>query len=356
MSKVTFLHTADMHFEAKKPDRLEALDWTLAKAKEWDAALIISGDLFNTDQDAQLLHGPVSEIFGAYQDVPAFIIPGNYDSKAFASGADYGDNVSLLWKTPFAEAEFRGIRLVGVPHQANSCLTKAINSLDSSGVSVLIVHGTFFNEATLPVRQEAKRRGADFFPVYLDDIEGNDIVYVAMGHYHSGFMSFDNHDKKICYPGSPISLDESEIGLRKVAKVDIDSESGELNLTEHTVEVGSYKLRAEFTIFPGREADALRAVVNYLSQNRDKRADVKIELHGILNIKVSRLDHALRTIMDKYEKKFYRLNIINNAVSYQHILDRHLPARDFIERLEKCAVSEPVKNRAIEFGLRAFSS
>lgn len=356
MPKITFIHTSDLHLEERKTERIETLKWIMEKARECEAAVIISGDLFNSDQDAYSLDSAIRKIFGEYREITTFIIPGNHDKNAYVNDIEYGDNVKLLRISPFTEIHYKGIKLIGVPHQGNSCLMQALNNLQYTELSVLLVHGTFFDDSTQCVRDEVKRKGEDYFPVFAEDIVDKNIVYIAMGHFHSKFMIIDNYNKKICYPGTPVSLDDSETGLRKAAKVVIDTESRELEVSGYPVDIGTYRLRNKFTVYPGKEGNALRAVIKYLSKNVDNRADVKIELNGFTKTGEIRLNKVIQSITNKYNNKFFRLNIINNTISYQHLLERHILVREFISRLESYDISNTIKNRTVELGIKAFDS
>ncbi|MGR3177332.1 MAG: metallophosphoesterase family protein [Candidatus Anammoxibacter sp.] len=356
MSKITFIHTADLHLEEKKTEHLEVLKWILAKARECNAAVLISGDLFNSEQDANSLESAVSGIFAEYNDVTVFIIPGNHDIDAFAKGTEYRDNIKLLRISPYTEMCYEGINIIGVPHQNGSCLMHAIENLKCSGLSVLLVHGTFFDDSAQFVRNELQMKGEDSFPVFAEDITDKNIIYTAMGHYHSNFAIIESNNKKVCYPGTPISLDDTEIGLRKVAKVVIDTDTKEIEISECPVETGTYKIKNKFTVFPGSEGDVLKILMKYLSENINNRADAVIELNGFTKADETRLSSAIDSIIDKYNNKFASLKIINNTIGYQDLLDKHILAREFISRLEDYNISNISKNRVVELGIKAFDS
>lgn len=356
MAKLTFVHTSDLHLEAKKSSRLEVLRWILEKARELKSALIISGDLYNSGYDAGNLFSAVQDMFSSFQDVTIFILPGNRDEDSFINGADYGDNVKLFNEIPFKEVDFNGIKLVGVPYQTNLSISKAVDGLKTSGLSIFLVHGTFFHDDTGFVRQEMKRRDAGYFPFYLDDIVDKNIVYVASGHFHSNFAVFNNGNTNVCYPGTPVSMSETETDIRKIAVVVIDTESGELQLSECPVEVGIYKLRKEFCVYPGSEADTMKAVVKYLTDNRNNRVDVKVKLNGFIKTNTTRLNDVIEKIDTKFRDDFSRLVITNSTLSYQSLIDNHLLAKEFINRLENYDIDNTIKNRAVELGLKALDS
>lgn len=356
MPKVNFIHTADLHLEDRKPERLEVLTWILEKAKEWESSIIISGDLFNSDKDAAILHDTVYETFNAYEDIKVFVIPGNYDKNSFGDGTNYGNNVVVLKDHPFSEVDFNGIKLVGVPHQDNSSLKQAIESLQSSNISILIVHGTYFDDSAILVRNEVKNRGDDFFPVYLEDVEGKNFIYIAMGHYHSEVVIQNNSDKNFCYPGSPISLCEADVGLRKIAQVTIDTDSGNIAVSEHPVGVGVYRLKKEFYLYPGKEKVTMIDAAKYLENCKDSRADIVIELKGYISVSNKRLNGLIEAIKKRYNDKVFKLNIVNDTVKFKKLIEDNTLISEFVSQLENCNVSSAVKNRAMELGIKAFDT
>lgn len=356
MSKVTFIHTADLHLESHRHERLDVLKWLLAKAKEWEAGIIVSGDLFNSGHDANLLCDTVRDIFSSFPEVAIFIIPGHIDNDAFASGFNYGDNVLILKDCPYSEVEYRGVKIVGVPHQCNSSLKQAISGLKKSDISILVVHGTFFDDSAKLIREEVKNKGEDYFPVYLEDIESESFIYIAMGHFHSNVVIHNNPNNKACYPGAPVSLEESDVGFRKIAKVVIDTVTRDIEVSEHQVEIGIYRLRKELWIYPGRERAVMMTAIRYLTESVDIRADVKLELNGYIKSSEGQMNKLVESMKDKFAGKFHNLEIVNNTACCRQLLDNHPLAKEFMSRLEKYEISDTVKKRAVELGLKAFES
>ncbi len=356
MPKVTFIHTADLHLEERKPDRLQVLTWILEKAKSCSAAVIISGDLFNSDKDADLLFETVRSIFLSFNETLVFVIPGNYDKNSFNENMDYGDNVIVLNKSPFAEINFKGIKLIGIPNETNQALKQAINSIKSTDITILIIHGTYFDDSVSYIRDEIKKRGEEYFPVYLEDVKDENFIYIAMGHIHSNVTIQNNKARKIGYPGSPVSIDETDVGPRKVVKVVVDTDTRNLVVTEQIVNIGIFKLRKEFYVYPGKERISMMNAVQYLHKNADRRADIKLELKGYIKVSNERLDKLINAIKLKYNNRVSCLNIINNTINYKQLMNEQTLISEFISRLDSYETSDVIKNRAIELGLKAFES
>ena len=356
MSKVTFIHTSDLHIDTKEEERIEVLKWILEKSKEDKAALIISGDLFNSEKAANDLVKETKDVFSAYQDVSIFIIPGNYDSNAYKEKYKYSNNVNLLTSSPFTEISYNGVKIIGVPFKDNSCLSDALYNIQYSGLSVLIVHGTFFDDSAQVIREEVKVKDERYFPVFEEDLADNNIVYVAMGHFHSNFKLINTCNKKVCYPGTPIPIADCELGQRNIAKVVIDTDSKEVDVTKCPVEIGNYNLKYYATLIPGREATALRYATKYLEDNINSRANVKIELNGFSAVNETLLNRDIESVKSRYENKFSKITIINGTVSREHLLNEHTFAKDFFCNLGNYDVDITIKNRAVELGVKAFDS
>lgn len=354
MQKVRFLHTSDVHLESKSPERLDALIWILEKATIIKAAVVIVGDLFSSAKDAQALRSKVSEIFTLYSKVKVFIIPGFDDKDVYVNGEWFGSNVKLLKNSPYTEINYQGVKIVGVPHQEKTSLSQVLNKISFNGLSILLIYGTLFDDSAQSVRKSIKENGENFFPFFPDDIADKNIVYVAMGHLHSGFTLIDCKGKKLCYPGSPISLGESDVGLRKVAQVEIDTDSKSVNLRECIITIGVYKVQKEFVILPGNEDKVMRSAANYLKQNRDIRADMTIELKGFTRADKNWMAKRVENLIDRDKDSFHRLKINDNTASYKQLIEGHALVQEFISRMESSCVNSDVKYRAVELGIRAF--
>ena len=354
MPKVTFLHTSDVHLESKSPERLDALIWILEKATIIKAAVIIVGDLFSSVKDAQDLRKKVSEIFSLYSKVLVFIIPGNGDKDVYVTGVKFGSNVKLLNNNPYTEINYKGVKIIGVPHQEKTSLSQVLNNINYSSLSILLIYGTLFDDSAQGVRKSIKESGENYFYFFPDNILDKKIAYVAMGHLHAGFTLLDCNGKKLCYPGSPISLSDSDVGLRKVAQVLIDTDSGKVNLLETVITIGLYKLRKEFAILPGNEEKVMLSVANYLKQSSDMRADVVVELKGFTRSDKEWMDKSVGKIIDGAKDRFHSIDIKDNTTSYKQLIEEHTLVQEFISRMESISVNSDVKYRAVELGIRAF--
>ena len=90
------LHTADVHIREYEDDRWKALQQVVYVGKENDIdALVIAGDLFDSDTAAHKLRPKVREIFSDLS-FPVLIIAGNHDVNAYPNGAFLGEGVVVI--------------------------------------------------------------------------------------------------------------------------------------------------------------------------------------------------------------------------------------------------------------------
>lgn len=356
MPKINFIHTSDLHLTAGKGDPLESLKWILLKAREQKAAVVICGDLFNSDRDAAALDASVRSAFSSYRDVTTFVIPGHCDERSFADKPEYGSSVKVMTDLPFSEIDHNGLRVVGVPYQSGSSLMDALNDCTCSALTMLLVHGTLFDDSARFIRDEIRQSGKGYFPVFPDDITAPNIAYVAMGHFHSHYAVIDKYSNTVCYPGTPVSLAGLDAGPRRVAQVVIDTESGAATVTGLTVELDTYGLNKRFVVSPGNEKTLMRMVMKFLADNAGAQASVNIELTGYVTTDKGRLDKAIQSIIDKYNNKCHCLNVVNNTTSCQQLIEHNEIAGAFCARLSAADKSDDVKNRALDLFLTSLDS
>lgn len=113
----THLHTADVHFAAVHPERLEALVTVLVRAESEDADLLtIGGALFDSEVDADELRG---ELRDRFSDLPFTVLtdPGNHDEEAFREDLFFGEDFTAAVDEPFEHYTVAGdVRLACLPY------------------------------------------------------------------------------------------------------------------------------------------------------------------------------------------------------------------------------------------------
>ena len=216
------LHTADVHLNIQHPRRMEALLQVVDLGRQEDIdLLLIAGDLFDDQHQAEALRGEVRRLFS---NLPYKIlaIPGNHDERAFSQELYYGSNFSALTDRPVSIRDYGRWRLVALPYGEGSfapLIDTLKQAVDPNKTNVLVLHCTW----SLP-HYSSDDYGGDqlrYLPVTEAMLTGLGYTYILAGHFHTAYRQ----RKLPCgaifvYPGSPVSVSAREQGRRSVNIVD----------------------------------------------------------------------------------------------------------------------------------------
>ncbi|MGA2670041.1 MAG: metallophosphoesterase [Dehalococcoidia bacterium] len=236
------LHTADIHLRAYEDDRWKVLQKLIEIGKQEEVEIfVISGDLFNSDIDAENLKLEIRKIFSD-TGFKIILIPGNHDSESYQSSMYFGADVSILTNLyePFDECE--DVRIWGLPFESIegekilSKLRLLRNSLTTDKKNILLYHGELLN-AFFSRRDFGDEGEKRYMPVWLSYFKDLNIDYVLAGHFHSKFDIRElGNERYFVYPGSPISITEAEIGQRRVNIFEVGGPPKEYLLDTHHFE------------------------------------------------------------------------------------------------------------------------
>jgi DNA repair exonuclease SbcCD nuclease subunit len=219
-AKMKILHSADIHLKEYKDERWKTLEKLVEIGKkEKIQALVISGDLFDKNLEAESLKPKIRELFSG-NNFKILLIPGNHDQNSYKD-MYFGEDVTIL-NTPDNPFKYEDIRIWGIafePIGEEKVLTKLRslqNKLSVNHRNILLYHGelldAFFSRKDFG--DEGKER---YMPVKLSYFKGLNIDYVLAGHFHSNFDIRRLEDGGyFIYPGSPVSITKRETGKRKV--------------------------------------------------------------------------------------------------------------------------------------------
>lgn len=217
------LHTADIHLREYGDDRWNTLQKLIEIAKQENVEiLVISGDLFDRDIDAEGLRNDIRQIFSG-AGFKIVLALGNHDSDSYKSGMYFGEDAVILTDLhePF---EYKGLMIWGLPFEpieGEKILSKLrllARDLTKDHKNILLYHGelldAFFSRKDFGDEGEGR-----YMPVRLSYFKDLNVDYVLAGHFHSKFDTWRLENENggyFVYPGSPISITEREIGQRKV--------------------------------------------------------------------------------------------------------------------------------------------
>ena len=328
------IHTADLHLKKGEKNRLEVLRWLINNLERFGAdALIIAGDLFDNDTDANILRPEVRKIF-QNTDAKVIIIPGNHDQHSYSYDYDYGENVVQLIKTPFESYQLAGIKIVGIPYQEKRFI-ECIKDLPEE-IDLLVAHGTLYDKTFIfnYIDDEETR----YMPVYPESLSGL-ARYIALGHIHSRCIEKKYGDTFVVYPGSPSALDIKCVGKRCVYLVEF--RDGDLKMETVEVEISPYWVTREFFLFPGAEAKLIDEIREFLSGIKDKRVMVHLDIRGFSEESDRNLKSRVEQLIREFKGKFSDFRIDTDKVqSWSQLLENRI-VRNFVQKTE-----------GIEFNLR----
>jgi len=216
------MHTADVHLSAAHPRRLETLGKIIQLGREENIdLLLVAGDLFDDDHQAELLRG---EVRGLFSNLPfqVLAIPGNHDQRAFSEESFYGTEFRGLTAKPCTITDFDGWRLVAVPYGEVSFVSLSEDlrkAVDPDKKNILMLHCSW----SLPhyTNEDYGDEDLRYLPVTEATLTGLGYDYILAGHFHA------NYRQRILpcgavfvYPGSPISITSREQGRRAVNIID----------------------------------------------------------------------------------------------------------------------------------------
>jgi DNA repair exonuclease SbcCD nuclease subunit len=221
-----FIHASDLHLRAADAeDQLNTLRAIVTLAGERDADfLLMAGDLFDSDHDANLLRPRVRRILEEWSR-PTVLLPGNHDSKSYGPTTDYGP-LAVLAQEDIARFDDLGdMPLVCLPYRPEKGLADHLTVLARlDRPAVVACHGTVYLRQWLGWLRQEKEDVGDYFPIYPEDLRDLPIRYLAMGHFHRRFYHTTS-PVLCCYPGSAYPLTVRETGVRSVALVQLEGES-----------------------------------------------------------------------------------------------------------------------------------
>ena len=254
-----FLHTADIHLKKDDKKRLQILEWIIEKTDhEKIDYLIIAGDLFDSDTDANELRPLIKKIFDQAK-TKILIIPGNHDKKSFGDDHDYGQNVIQLFKKPFEILEKQNITICAIPYQ-NKRFSECIKNLPPK-IDLLIGHGTLYDESFIFSMLDDEE--TVYMPIFPGNLE-NIARYVALGHLHARTIEQKYGKTHVVYPGSPIAIDTKCIEKRSCHIINL--EKNKLDIKMLDIDISFYWAKKEFFVFPGNEESTLDNIERYLEE------------------------------------------------------------------------------------------
>ncbi|MDP4091901.1 MAG: DNA repair exonuclease [Bacillota bacterium] len=376
MSRVKFLHCADLHLDApftslgadsgKSAERRQDLKDTfrniieLAKSEKVDL-LLISGDLY---EHGYVLKSTINFINKCFESIPAtkvFIVPGNHDPITVSSyyrNYSWSNNVYILCdELPYVYLDDIDTYIYGVGFKSFSqekTIAYSLKPVRNDCINLMLVHGTV----------DMNIGNSLYNPMSSENLSTLNMDYIALGHFH-GMLS-DIGGKGIIYnPGSPEPLGFDEGGSHGVFIGDLAStDSAEKNL-----ELRFQKLNKRYYETTDIKVDGCGSTEEIISRMDAelKCSDapnclLSVSLKGYLeeSIKIDLLQ-----IQNHFRDKLYYLKIKNETLVNYNIDQivkepglKGLFVRKIMSRIEKTEdlCEKELLNKALYYGLEALEN
>ncbi len=310
---VKFLHTADWHLGIKYKQlgdnaqkarniRLKTVEFLIHQAQEENVDFIlISGDLFDSNQVDHSILNAVSRIFSKTAPTPIYLLPGNHDP--LGKDSLFNDPVweKLDNLTIFTQPEpynHGNVTIYPCPlSQKNSQddPTEWINAKDNPNISIGLAHGNlqvgFIDETNFPIDPERTT------------LSGLD--YLALGEWHS-FSPQDDTDGIIrtVYPGTPETTKFGEDNSGQAVIVEIETANLPPQITPITVGTLSWR-KQEKEINTLSDAQYLVSELNDIPEPENNVILLKVK--GVTDQETM---NYVSQLADDYRNKFAHLRVV----------------------------------------------
>lgn len=361
------IHCADVHLDSKltanlspekaKQRRRELLitfQKMISYAVENEVeAIIIAGDLFDTENVSQLAKNTVYQGIIANPQINFYYLQGNHDNGSFLSSLEHiPENLFMFtnqWQYYLANSNSeRNIIIAGVELNKNNTET-IYNSLtlDEDLFNIVVLHGQETNSIV-------KNQGES---INLKGLQNKGIDYLALGHIHS--YKFDKLDVrgKYCYSGCLEARGFDEVGEHGFVLLEIDEityqykhqfiEFAGRSFHQYNVDISNCKTTAEITDKIQRELDRFAIPAKDM---------LKINLIGDLTVDAEK---DMEMLNQQFKNDYYLVKIYDQTtlkIDYQQYTNDQSLKGEFVRLLKsQNQISEEDKANIIQIGLLALA-
>ena len=216
------LHTADLHLcspltanltgdkiRERKAELFTTFERMVEKAIELGAfAIIIAGDLFDSDKITLRDCKRVAEIIERYPALTYFYVAGNHERTAFTDRIQEKPKNLIIFGEQWEYYAINDVRIIGRSHTEPGMFESLV--CEGGKKNIVILH-----------TEPTEKNGT--VGIGFDDAQGRGIDYLALGHYHT-YRTYRISDGGIAvYPGTPEGRGFDEEGEKGFVLVDVDN-------------------------------------------------------------------------------------------------------------------------------------
>jgi DNA repair exonuclease SbcCD nuclease subunit len=368
---IRLLHTADIHLDASfsaggfaasfGPRRRQQLRDVLAdavkRAADWPAdALLIAGDLFDSDRVTQDTVDFVRRLFESTAPLPVVITPGNHDP--YTPGSRYATtawpaNVHIFSEPGWKSIEIgdtltvHGFAFDGPDISFNPFGTLTLP--DDGRIHVAVGHGA--ERGSLPDGQKL------YAPFDAADTVPHGLRYLALGHYH-GFKRIEvPTNTEVWYSGAPEGHGFDEPGMRYWLEVTVDEERTNVTPVESARAVYT---RAQIDCGDFKTSQDVVEAIRGVKPHADRGCIAKVILRGTA---AAAWRGNLPDIRESVASEFEYLQIDDQTIAeeaYSELAEDPTSMGLFVRRMNEAIATEfeprqrRLYERARELGVAAY--
>ncbi len=206
------IHTSDIHLDSPLTSRLSALsgrerrrELTATFRKIIDgagnmgaSAIIISGDLFDSDRATIKTIDGILGIIEASPEISFFYLPGNHEKDCITASALKIPQNLFIFGEEWTYFEIGNVTVAGRSKISANMFSSL--SLDEKRINIVALHG------------ELSERSGENEKIGRRELEKLPIDYVALGHYHSYSENKISQRTTAVYSGTPEGRGFDEVG------------------------------------------------------------------------------------------------------------------------------------------------
>jgi DNA repair protein SbcD/Mre11 len=349
------VHTSDIHISSGKPGRIKALKNVISEAEKKGAdLLLISGDLFDSNQDADILRPGLRDIFSSLP-FRVMAIPGNHDMEAYGPDMNFGNSIEILAGQPFETVDFKDLTITGVPYanqDFNDLVPLLEKSIDTDKTNILMIHCSL-DIPYIGEDEYGEEKRQMYLPVNSKILGNMGFDYILAGHFHSRVLESRISEKTIfIYSGSPVSITRKEKGKRRATFLDTEAAQSE---RLSFVEIGSfYYDKIEIDFNPGREKESITELEDRLKSYKGHEVEVEINLNGFISSGERNTSEKIQQIIGEIGEGKTRYSIKENYRDIKSVLEDPL-YKAFKERLIKKDMDLDIKEKIENMLIMQFS-
>ncbi len=350
-----FIHCSDLHLDSKidslptektkirREEILTTFERLCAYANDNDVkAVIIAGDMFDTDKISQKTRNRVLETVGAYPSVDFLYLSGNHDEENLLFSCENIPNNLKKFGKDWTSYNYGNTVISGVvTDNVNKKVVYDTLSLNKDNFNIVVLHGQI----------AGYKNDTDAETVSLPLLKDKNIDYLALGHIHS--VSEGKLDSRgiYAYSGCLDGRGFDETGDKGFFLLDVNDKKADRKF----VKFSSKNFYCEEFDVSGFSVlmEIKNALISSLMEKYDKNSLLKVVLKG---------EHSANLLLDvdylsaKLNERFFFAKVYDKTelkISIEdYALDKSLRG-EFVRTVWESDLEESVKKQVIMRGINA---